>query len=114
MSLPARLPYGPPHPKTWATAAFLWRTSWHHRWQQFYKSRRAVLHRVAAVERRNDLWCEITGTTVCGRRGEMHMPGIFSRMGAPRCKRCCALLGVRPGEGAPYNDKSLPKVEKEA
>jgi len=35
------------------------------------------------------------------------MPGIFSRMGAPRCKACCRALGLPEGDGAPYNS-NLP------
>ena len=49
----------------------------------------------------------IQGETACGRSGRLSMPGVFSRMGAPRCKRCCRKTGVPPGNGAPFNDKPL-------
>ena len=43
------------------------------------------------------------GVTVCGQRGSLAMPGLFSRMGLPRCAHCCRILGCPPGDGAPYN-----------
>jgi hypothetical protein len=42
------------------------------------------------------------------------MPGIFSRMGAPRCKRCCKAVGIPAGNGAPYNDDDLTKEQRDA
>jgi hypothetical protein len=44
------------------------------------------------------------GIAVCGVRGDFHMPGIFSRMGLERCTRCCDLLEIPRGKGAPYNE----------
>ena len=41
----------------------------------------------------------------CGVKAEWSAPGIFSRMGMPRCKRCCKAAGIEPGEGTPFNDK---------
>lgn len=41
---------------------------------------------------------------VCGARGSFQMPGLFSRMGAKRCKDCCRKLGIDQGRGAPFND----------
>jgi hypothetical protein len=49
----------------------------------------------------------IQGTTACGRSGRLGMPGLFSRMGAPRCKQCCGRVGVLEGRGVPYNDEAL-------
>jgi len=43
-------------------------------------------------------------TTVCGLRGTFYMPGLFSRMGALRCKECCKRLDVPQGRGAPFNN----------
>ena len=43
------------------------------------------------------------GITICGRKGSLMMPGIFSRIGLPRCSRCCDILGIPRGEGAPFN-----------
>ena len=78
--------------------------SWHWRWEQFYGSRQAVLHRIAKVEEVFDNgFIGVLGTTVCGRHGKLHMPGVVSRLAAPRCKQCCARLGIAPGDGAPYN-----------
>lgn len=65
------------------------------------------LHRVSEIE-----WDDPEdmihgdGVTVCGRRGWLQMPGMFSRMGLPRCAYCCRLLDVPRGNGAPFNDKS--------
>lgn len=44
------------------------------------------------------------GTAACGLRAKFHMPGIMSRMGRPRCKKCCRRVQVPPGDGAPYNE----------
>lgn len=43
------------------------------------------------------------GVTVCGLKGYLIMPGIFSRMGLPRCAHCCRIVGVPEGDGAPFN-----------
>lgn len=43
----------------------------------------------------------------CGRRFAASLPGIFSRMGAPRCRGCCTRLGLPQGDGAPVNDVEL-------
>ena len=49
----------------------------------------------------------------CGRRVSVAMiPGIFARMGARRCRRCCAALGYPEGVGSPKNDDACrPLVE---
>jgi hypothetical protein len=81
-----------------------WRSRWlvNRRWR--------VLHRIAEIE-----WGSLDGgdepedmirgkgVTVCGLRGEYWMPGIFSRMGLPRCSKCCKRLGIPSGDGAPFN-----------
>jgi hypothetical protein len=44
--------------------------------------------------------------TVCGRVGDLAIPGLFSRDavgGLPRCVRCCAVTGMPRGYGAPKN-----------
>ena len=52
------------------------------------------------------------GVTQCGRKLQLFIPGIFSRMGLPRCKRCCTRLGWPQGIGSPKNDALLrPLVE---
>lgn len=44
------------------------------------------------------------GVSVCGARGYFTMPGIFSRMGRPRCGHCCNILVIPKGDGAPFNE----------
>lgn len=46
----------------------------------------------------------VIGKTACGLLGEFHMPGILSRMARPRCRHCCRVVGIPPGEGAPFNE----------
>jgi hypothetical protein len=54
-----------------------------------------------------------TGTTACDLRGNLFVPGVFSRMGMPRCLRCCAARGYPPGTGSPMNDAQCrPLVEQ--
>lgn len=43
------------------------------------------------------------GTTVCGVTSLLVYPGVFSRLGAPRCKRCCKLVQIPAGNGTPRN-----------
>jgi len=45
-----------------------------------------------------------TGTTSCGRRTLLFIPGLFERMGLSRCKQCCRKLGYPTGTGSPKND----------
>ncbi len=53
------------------------------------------------------------GATACGRRGWLSIPGLFTRMGAERCKHCCRMTGFPQGVGSPKNDKTLrPLVEQ--
>jgi len=53
------------------------------------------------------------GATACGLRGEFVIPGVFSRMGKERCKKCCKKVGFPPGKGSPKNDDSCrPLVEE--
>lgn len=53
------------------------------------------------------------GATACGVCGELHIPGIFSRMGKMRCKRCCTTIGFPQGVGSPKNDDACrPLVEE--
>ena len=52
------------------------------------------------------------GVSTCGLRKWWMIPGIFSRMGMPRCANCCARLGWPRGAGSPKNDEALrPLVE---
>lgn len=82
---------------------------WRRRWVQSIK--KPVLHRLSddAVEnvegQDNDFaGVNFRGTTMCGRKSpHWFMPGIFSRMDAPRCKQCCRILGLSEGNGCPAN-----------
>ena len=50
--------------------------------------------------------------TACGRTGWFSIPGVFTRMGAPRCKHCCRIRGYPNGDGSPKNDDACrPLVE---
>lgn len=52
------------------------------------------------------------GVTACGIRGRLSIPGLFSRMDAKRCSRCCLALGYPSGIGSPKNDDACrPLVE---
>jgi len=44
------------------------------------------------------------GQTVCGYRGWLGIPGLFSRMDVPRCRTCCRITGMPEGDGSPKND----------
>lgn len=47
----------------------------------------------------------------CGRTaGAVSIPGLFTRMGAPRCIGCCAVVGYPPGKGSPKNDESCRPI----
>jgi hypothetical protein len=75
--------------------------NWRRRWLQFDRGVR--LHRVSEIVWLDDERIAGHGVSVCDQRGRMSMPGILSRMGAPRCKRCCKVVGIPPGDGAPAN-----------
>lgn len=75
------------------------------------------LHRVAETE--GEDWeadglipIGIQGVTLCGLVGRLAMPGVFSRMGLPRCAHCCDRLGIPRGDGAAYNDKTLSQRDR--
>jgi hypothetical protein len=80
---------------------------WRSRWLVFPDGRRKpVLHRLAEIdwwEPADDEMIRGDGVTVCGKRGFLHMPGVLSRIGLPRCGACCRLTGVPGGDGAPWN-----------
>lgn len=76
---------------------------WHKRWMQI---RGIKLHRVYAIDWADSDEIGGDGVTACGLMDELHMPGLFSRMGAPRCGVCCFAAGVPKGDGAPFNQGS--------
>jgi hypothetical protein len=76
--------------------------NWRSRWVQFLGGAR--LHRLSrAAWDAPDEMVAGHGLAVCGRRGRMSMPGIFSRMDAQRCPACCRALCIPNGNGAPFN-----------
>jgi hypothetical protein len=71
-----------------------------------------VLHAVADVTNDADEDWYGEGKTECGQSGVMTIPGLFSRMGAIRCVRCCKATGMPQGEQSPKNvDACRPIVE---
>jgi hypothetical protein len=50
------------------------------------------------------------GSTECGRRGVMTIPGLFSRMGAYRCVRCCKATGMPEGQQSPKNEDACRPI----
>lgn len=65
-----------------------------------------VLHAVRTITNADtvdDDWYA-DGSTECGRSGDMHIPGMFSRMAARRCRRCCVATGMPQGNQSPKND----------
>lgn len=61
-----------------------------------------VLHH--AAQWNPDIETSANGVTSCGRTGLLSIPGVFTRMGAPRCKQCCRRLNYPLGIGSPKND----------
>jgi hypothetical protein len=75
---------------------------WRRRWLVLPSWNR--LHRVASIEWDEDYGDTAgAGTTACGRKGMLHIPGIFSRMSLERCAHCCRIIGIPVGDGAPAN-----------
>jgi len=66
-----------------------------------------VLHSVGLDNADPELWGAWPGVSVCGVRSEWMVPGIFSRLGASRCSRCCRALNIAAGIGSPKNDEAL-------
>ena len=79
---------------------------WHSRWCYGGLARPdSRLHRlVQVVEWDEDEPQRIVGRAACGRRLLWAMPGLTSRMGRPRCLVCCRMVGISPGNGAPFNE----------
>ncbi len=63
-----------------------------------------VLHHAAEWNPNSDDVAAGNGVTSCGRKGWLAVPGVFTRMGAARCKQCCRNLGYPEGVGSPKND----------
>lgn len=84
------------------------RDHWRSRWLVLPTWNR--LHRIAEIEwgghqyGEPDEMLDGDGRAVCGATGYFVMPGIFSRMGLPRCAHCCDAIGVPRGNGCPENE----------
>lgn len=61
------------------------------------------LHRISQIKWDRGGMVSGYGVSVCGVRTDWQMPGLFSRGGMARCKKCCRSLGIRTGRGAPFN-----------
>lgn len=74
-------------------------------WDWVQLGRGEVLHAVQTLddpEATEDEWGG-DGTTECGKHGYLAIPGLLSRMGAPRCQRCCSVTGMPSGVQSPKN-----------
>lgn len=85
-------------------------------WDWLYAKPWRILHHFELTkEQSKRLWDNYLGPmqATCGRTYETpSIPGIFSRMGLPRCQRCCDRLGYPRGKGSPKNDDACrPLVE---
>lgn len=84
--------------------------NWRSRW--LVLPRWGVLHRVASIDWRDDEMICGDGETICGRRGHLHMPGVFSRMEGARCPKCCKATEIPEGYGSPFNEGILEPGDK--
>lgn len=73
-------------------------------------SKTGTLHYVPGVDHETwQEWYSDGGTTwqpcdlYCAGTSPMTPPGVTDRMHAPRCRKCCALLGIPAGNGTPSN-----------
>ena len=82
---------------------------WIWRWLHVASGRTNVLHRIAAPfdPAGHEPWQAIEAWTMCGRLMGLRVPGMESRLGAPRCRRCCRASGTPEGYGNPYNEQAL-------
>lgn len=70
---------------------------------------KAVLTREQDAEL-ND-YAAVIAPLLCGLSPRwVHIPGFFSRLGMPRCVRCCARAGLPRGVGSPKNDPECRRV----
>lgn len=74
-------------------------------WDWCQLPRGGMLHAMRSFDGDDD-WVPVggPGVTACGIRGRLGIPGLFSRLGATRCYRCCSALGYPFGAGSPKND----------
>jgi hypothetical protein len=74
---------------------------WRKRW--LVTPRGSTLHRVSSISWDDEDEIAGFGTTACAKFALLRMPGLLSRMYAPRCRLCCLVAGVPTGDGAPFN-----------
>ena len=43
-------------------------------------------------------------TSICGLNDFYGLPGVLSRLAAPRCSQCCKIIDIPNGNGCPIND----------
>lgn len=56
-------------------------------------------------------WWVTDVTLVCGlQRNVAHLPGILTRISAPRCAHCCDRFGLPRGRGSPKNDPQCRQI----
>ena len=91
---------------------------WPKRWV-YLEPRGRSLHRVASTimppgdqEADGLIPIGIQGSTACGKIGRLSMPGVLSRMHAPRCARCCRLVGIPTGHGEPFNQAPFTEEQR--
>jgi hypothetical protein len=74
------------------------------------------IHAIAEVASTTDVEVDWggPGSTACGLRSAwLSIPGLFSRMGAERCPKCCEATGMPQGRQSPKNDDACRSlVEK--
>lgn len=100
------------------TLPFTDKSQWRWRWmydnsdEEDREGAMIYIHRIAECVSKIDPEApyNIEAVTACNRKGVFSMPGLLSRMGAPRCPKCCAALGIPEGDGAPFN-KGLEEKE---
>ncbi len=74
---------------------------------------RGVLHHIAESEPDEDEWRFDNVVTSCDRKmTAAYIPGLFTRMGAKRCDRCCDRVGYPRGIGSPKNDDACRPLMK--
>ena len=69
------------------------------------------LNSVGDHEESPDTWAY--GDTFCGYSGKLYVPGLLTRMGARRCKKCSRILGWPDGHGSPKNDDSVREMAQD-
>jgi hypothetical protein len=82
---------------------------WHQRWLVTGTGRGTVLHRVHRIKWDTEAEIAGQGQAVCGVRSRLVVPGVLDRMELKRCSRCCRLMGIPQGKGAPYNALTAPE-----